>query len=244
MCDLITPGCSAMKCASLFFRRGTRFGASSSAVPRPGSSASACSRLAPAQLCAHSWFFMAGARASLVDELSGRTAGMLCAEKTAPVEKISRMDGIAPQPNHLGAGMEGAVRRMKTTFAVAQLGARMHYAVPRIFHSAGLLDRLFTDICAQKGWPRLLGLVPAAMQPAGLRPLSGRVVEGVPSSLVTAFNLFGLEYSRRRARAQNPTDSTKVYLWGGKRFCELIIKTGLGGAGGVYVFNSAGLELL
>ena len=133
---------------------------------------------------------------------------------------------------------------MKTTFAVAQLGARMHYAVPRIFHSAGLLDRLFTDICAQKGWPRLLGLVPAAMQPAGLRRLSGRVVEGVPSSLVTAFNLFGLEYSRRRARAQNPTDSTKVYLWGGKRFCELIIKTGLGGAGGVYVFNSAGLELL
>lgn len=133
---------------------------------------------------------------------------------------------------------------MKTTFAVTQLGARMHYAVPRIFHAAGLLERFFTDICAQKGWPRLLGLIPGALQPTGLRRLSGRVVEGVPAGLVTAFNAFGLEYSRRRSRARTPTESTEVYLWGGKRFCELVVRAGLGGAGGVYVFNSAGLELL
>jgi hypothetical protein len=30
-------------------------------------------------------------------------------------------------------------------FIVAQLGARMHYAVPRIFHEAGILERLYTD---------------------------------------------------------------------------------------------------
>ncbi|HWB58857.1 MAG TPA: glycosyltransferase family 4 protein, partial [Chthoniobacteraceae bacterium] len=65
-----------------------------------------------------------------------------------------------------------------------------------------------------------------------------------PAGLVTAFNSFGLEYARRRVRARNPTESTEVYLWGGKRFCELIIRAGLGSAGGVYAFNSAGLELL
>lgn len=133
---------------------------------------------------------------------------------------------------------------MKTTFAVSQLGARMHYAVPRIFHAEGLLERFFTDICAQKGWTRLLGLIPAALQPAGLRRLSGRVVEGVPTGLVTAFTSFGLEYSRRRSHAANPTESTGAHLWAGKRFCELVIRAGLGAAGGVYVFNSAGLELL
>jgi glycosyltransferase involved in cell wall biosynthesis len=133
---------------------------------------------------------------------------------------------------------------MKKPFAVSQLGARMHYAVPRIFHSAGLLEHFFTDICAQKGWPRLLRLIPGALQPAGARRLSGRVVNGVPARLVTAFTAFGLEYSKKRARAGNPTDSTRVHLWAGKRFCELIISAGLGGAGGVYVFNSAGLELL
>jgi len=40
---------------------------------------------------------------------------------------------------------------------VAQLGARMHYAVPRILHEAGALDRFFTDICATGAWARTLG---------------------------------------------------------------------------------------
>jgi hypothetical protein len=33
---------------------------------------------------------------------------------------------------------------------VAQLGARMHYAVPRIFLAAGLLEALYTDIVADR----------------------------------------------------------------------------------------------
>jgi hypothetical protein len=47
-----------------------------------------------------------------------------------------------------------------TSWTVAQLGARMHYAVPRILHEAGILDRFYTDICAAKGWPHfvLIGL--------------------------------------------------------------------------------------
>ena len=49
---------------------------------------------------------------------------------------------------------------------VAQLGARMHYAVPRILERVGLLERLYTDICAQKGWPRWLRMVPSALRPA------------------------------------------------------------------------------
>ena len=140
--------------------------------------------------------------------------------------------------------MERAVCPMKNTFTVSLLGARMHYAVPRVLHSAGLLERFFTDICAQKGWPRLLKLMPVALQPAGLRRLSSRIVDDVSVDRITAFNSFGLEYSRRRSRATNPTESTAVYLWAGKRFCELVIQAGLGEASGVYVFNSAGLELL
>ena len=37
---------------------------------------------------------------------------------------------------------------MNGTIVVSQLGARMHYAVPRILHQAGRLERLYTDICA------------------------------------------------------------------------------------------------
>ena len=53
---------------------------------------------------------------------------------------------------------------------VAQLGARMHYAVPRILHEAGALDRFFTDICATGAWARALGALPAGIVPPGAAP--------------------------------------------------------------------------
>ncbi len=41
----------------------------------------------------------------------------------------------------------------------------MHYAVPRIFASAGRLAHFYTDICATKGWPRIVNSFPATFYP-------------------------------------------------------------------------------
>ncbi len=130
------------------------------------------------------------------------------------------------------------------SFLVAQLGARMHYAVPRILHAAGMLAGLYTDICATKGWPRLLAAVPSRFCPAGVRRLRGRVPEGIPARKIRAFSGFGWQYARRRSAARTAEEQTAVYLWAGRRFGELIVRQGLGDAGGVYTFNSAGLEVL
>ncbi len=127
---------------------------------------------------------------------------------------------------------------------VAQLGARMHYAVPRILERVGLLERLYTDICAQKGWPRWLRMVPAALRPARLQRLIARVPEGIPSRQITAFTNFGLEYARLLARARDADERNAAFLWSGREFCRLVLARGLGGAKAVYVFNSAGLEVL
>lgn len=127
---------------------------------------------------------------------------------------------------------------------VAQLGARMHYAIPRMLHDAGILSHFYTDICATQGWPRVLGLLPGNFRPAGLKRLLDRVPVGVPSEKITAFTSFGWEYHNRRAASSTPTDITRAHLWAGRRFCELILDKGLEGADGVYTFNSAGLELL
>ena len=129
-------------------------------------------------------------------------------------------------------------------YLAAQLGARMHYAIPRMLHEAGMLAHFYTDICAVKGWPRVLGGLPDALQPEGLKRLLGRVPEGVPRKDITAFTDFGFEYQRRRAAAKSPSEMTNTHLWAGKRFCEMVLANGLGGAKGVYTFNSAGLELL
>ena len=124
------------------------------------------------------------------------------------------------------------------------MGARMHYAVPRILEAAGLLDHFYTDICASKGWPRLLRLLPRSVLPGSLQRLAERLPEGVPGLRIRAFNSFGIEYARRRSRAFSSSEITATHLWAGRRFCRLVLETGLEGADGVYVFNSAGLEIL
>jgi glycosyltransferase involved in cell wall biosynthesis len=129
-------------------------------------------------------------------------------------------------------------------WAVAMLGARMHYAVPRMLHKSGLLARFYTDICAVKGWPRLARALPSRWQPTALRRLLGRVPVGLPARQIRAFSRFGFQYARRRAFARTPGEHTEVHLWAGKRFCNLIIQEGLENARGVYTYNTAALELL
>lgn len=131
-----------------------------------------------------------------------------------------------------------------TVVAVAQLGSRMHYAVPRILHTAGLLGRFYTDLCAVRGWPRLCRLVPRSLQPVPLRRVADRVPLDIPSSRITAFTSFGFEYARRRARAATPAAMSEAYLWGGRTFAGLVVRHGLHGMDGVYGFNTAALELL
>ena len=51
-------------------------------------------------------------------------------------------------------------------FIVAQLGARMHYAIPRMLQQVGMLEHFYTDICAVKGMGRFVKKLPQKM----LRP--------------------------------------------------------------------------
>jgi glycosyltransferase involved in cell wall biosynthesis len=130
------------------------------------------------------------------------------------------------------------------SIVVAQLGARMHYAVPRLLHREHLLEHLYTDICASKGWPRVLGALPRALRPARLQRLATRVPKGIPPARITAFTSFGFEYAQRVARARDAAERDTAFLWSGSEFCRRVIARGFGHASAVYVFNSAGLEIL
>jgi hypothetical protein len=138
----------------------------------------------------------------------------------------------------------GEERVSRSQFIVAQLGARMHYAVPCILHAAGMLEHFYTDFSTETGWTQMLNWIPAALQPAAVRRLLGRSPKGVPRTKVTAFNALGLEYARRLRRSECTSDCTEAFLWAGRAFCNLVLARGLGNANGVYTFNSAGLELL
>jgi glycosyltransferase involved in cell wall biosynthesis len=134
---------------------------------------------------------------------------------------------------------------MKHKVLVAQLGARRHYAIPRILHEAGMLERLCTDICATKGWPRLLRNVSPRLTTNGMRRLTGRVPYGVPNRKIMTFPVFGLVY--QMARIIQTKDAHRllgVNMKCNTYFCKMIVRKGLGEATAVYAYSRAGLELL
>src|SRR6516165_8783122 len=119
-------------------------------------------------------------------------------------------------------------------YVVAQLGARMHYAVPRILHTASSLDHLFTDIFANEKLLKWASRLPRGPWADGLRRLSGRVPESVPRNVITAFNRFGIRYAYRQRRARSASELTRTFLWAGRTFCRHVLQCGFGTARGVY----------
>ena len=128
-------------------------------------------------------------------------------------------------------------------FVVAQLGARMHYAVPRILWKRHSLERLYTDIASIRMVGRFASVLRSTRLPS-VRRLNGRAPEGIPEAAIHHFPIFGLQYRLRSWRAQTPTEKTANHLWAGPQFCRQVAEAGFGRAGGVYVFNSAGREVL
>ena len=129
---------------------------------------------------------------------------------------------------------------------VAQLGARKHYAAPRILHEAGILYELHTDLCASKGWLRLADwLTPECMRPDALRRALGRKPEGIPPGLIRTHDAFGVGYGWIRRRVGSRSERTAAYLWAGRSFCKAVFgNTDLSRCEAVYAFSSAALELL
>jgi len=127
--------------------------------------------------------------------------------------------------------------------AVAQLGARMHYAVPRIYQRADMLEQFFTDVCAEQGWPRLLKGIPHFLRPASLQRLLERIPEEIPPDRITTFPWFGLRYGLYRSGPKTPSEQTEIYLSGGRQFSELVARHGFCSSDGVYTFKLEALEI-
>jgi glycosyltransferase involved in cell wall biosynthesis len=127
---------------------------------------------------------------------------------------------------------------------VALLGARMHYAAPKAFHAAGWLHRLYTDICAVRGWPKLLRFLPERLRSDGVKRLLGRVPDGIPAERIVAFTQFGWEYAKRRRSASSASEAAAIHLWASRVFCNKIISLSKSPPRYLYALNRASLEIL
>ncbi|MGD9872951.1 MAG: glycosyltransferase family 4 protein [Kiritimatiellia bacterium] len=125
--------------------------------------------------------------------------------------------------------------------AVAQLGARRHYAVPLAFEHEGVLEHFYTDFFL-KG--RLLSGLASTLSRilpwGGMQRLSGRRCPELPARKTTSFWNMGL------GEKLYPGKSHLEASWvrSGEAFCRSILACGLGNADAVYAFSSAAKELL
>lgn len=139
---------------------------------------------------------------------------------------------------------ERSVAERPERIIVAMLGARRHYAIPRMLYRAGKLEHFYTDIVATQGLPRVLKMLPRRLQSAPIRRLAGRVPVGLPEEKISSFPLFGLMNALRLARTRNLEDQLNVFEWGAKEFSRLVLARGFRDGDAVYTFDRCGLEIM
>jgi glycosyltransferase involved in cell wall biosynthesis len=127
---------------------------------------------------------------------------------------------------------------------VSQRGARMHYAVARIFNEANELERLYTDICAARGWPRALAGLPGRLLPKSLRRLAGRVPTGIPRERIRCFEAVGLTSVLGIMLDARRATETAVAIRAARDFSAGVVRNGFGAAGGFYGISGECLEQL
>src|SRR5690242_6363361 len=102
-----------------------------------------------------------------------------------------------------------SVSEIGRRFTVAQVGARMHYGIPRILAASGMLERLYTDLYAGPVLRQALKVLPAS---GPFSRLTGRHALGVPDGSVISFPGFGLEYAARLRRASSEAERWAIFL--------------------------------
>jgi glycosyltransferase involved in cell wall biosynthesis len=124
--------------------------------------------------------------------------------------------------------------------AVAQIGARRHYAVPQALELVGCLERLVTDVCADlPPWRWLDAALPHCIRPYGLRRLLDRKIPFVPPKKIVTFPLFALS----KVWESRPEHKADFWARRNAEFGRRSARAGFANADTVYAFNDSALEL-
>jgi len=128
--------------------------------------------------------------------------------------------------------------------AVAQIGARRNYAVPVAFQREGLLVRFYTDFYAPKSlFGATLRCFARFLPLPVLRRAAARSGAEISPEIVVHFPSFALAYKLQKQIAARQGTLPRAYVWGGKRFCELVIKHGFPKVDVLFCFSSAAREI-
>ncbi len=131
-----------------------------------------------------------------------------------------------------------------TVFTVSQIGARRHYAVPKIPEKAGLLGAVSTDFWLPASCHSALKKLPSPVGRGTLRRAEGRYHPRLPPThKVHSFPLFGFRYALPH-HAGYPPSTPRANFWVICAFNETVSKADWGGATATCTFSGEGLEVM
>jgi glycosyltransferase involved in cell wall biosynthesis len=133
-------------------------------------------------------------------------------------------------------------RRDELRVAVAQIGARRHYAVPVALYRAGKLEAFHTDWCANRGVTSLIAGL-GGCRPFGsrLRRLQDRRVPDLPAEMIHPHTLHAVRMAALRRTRRMPNDG--YWEQANATFGRAVVREGFGDATAVYAFNAAAVEI-
>jgi glycosyltransferase involved in cell wall biosynthesis len=120
-------------------------------------------------------------------------------------------------------------------FIVAQIGARRGYAVPAILAQAGLLERFYTDLCADVGWGRQLArarCLPGL--PSELSRLAGRRLPDAARGKTRTFGWPACQHAWRAGPIRNEATAFREHLRFSDALGRAMTRAGYGSATHVY----------
>ncbi len=118
---------------------------------------------------------------------------------------------------------------------VAQVGPRLGYAVPAALEDGGLLEALYTDICADLNPGRLLGNISQLFAPRAARRLLGRRIPPSVLSKTVSFGWPALRYEFDKLVARGDADQRERALSEfGVRLAYAMAERGFGNATHLY----------
>lgn len=132
---------------------------------------------------------------------------------------------------------------MDSKIGVAQLGARMHYAVPEIFQKSQRLSILYTDFYFKKSDRFAAEVLKGLGKSTEVARLSARRSDEIPDSKVVRFPFFTAWYSKSLSKALDLDHRILAYSAAGSLFCRKVIRNWRDSINCIYAFNTAAAEL-
>lgn len=142
--------------------------------------------------------------------------------------------------------MIAGTTRLQKNIAVAQLGARHHYAIPSLLNQQGALRRFYTDFYLSNrsivDFVKYLSIGKTLESVKTIKSLISRQEPTIPGELITAFRGIGIAYAVSLRLARTIDQKISVGLFFARAFARKVADSGLSNIDTIYGMNLSSYE--